>query len=305
MGASIRAAALSFVLATLGACGGGGGGGGGVITPSPSTSEVALASFPAVTPNQTVIMEGTSVTMTGTVAPSGSVPVMTIGASPIENATVKFSYDSDRALSAITVATPQTSFSFDRKAGDTVTCKGDGICMAKNPATTGFAVDPFVVGWNYQSFGVWGNADLGAATWKIGVVSAGSPTSGSALPTTGSATFTGLTGALFADTAGDVRATVARMSADVNFGSRSIQFSTSGTKIGNSLTPEPGLDLKGNLSYAPGVNAFSGSMQTNNGQLSGQGAGRFYGPAAEEIGGVYSLQGSGLSRLVGAFGGKR
>lgn len=79
----------------------------------------------------------------------------------------------------------------------------------------------------------------------------------------------------------------------MNFGSRSIQFSTSDTKI--ARTAEPGFDLNGNLSYAPGINAFSGSVQTNNGQQSGQGAGRFYGPAAQEIGGVYSLQGSGGS----------
>lgn len=201
MGASIRAAALPIVLATLGACGGGGGGGGAVITPSPSTtspstSEVSLASFPAVTPNQTVVMEGKSVTVTGNVTATGSGTTTTIDASPIGDATVKFTYDGDRALSAITVTTPQTNFTFDRKAGDTVGCDGKGVCTAKNPATTGMAVDPFVVDWNYQSLGVWGNADLGAASWKLGVVSAGSPTNGSALPTTGSATFNGLASGL-------------------------------------------------------------------------------------------------------------
>ena len=113
MGASIRVAALPIVLATLSACAGGGGGG-GVIDPSPSTptpssaspstSEVSLASFPAVTANQTVVMEGKSVTLSGTLASTGSgTTVTTISASPIESGTVKFTYDGDRALSAITV----------------------------------------------------------------------------------------------------------------------------------------------------------------------------------------------------------
>jgi hypothetical protein len=59
------------------------------------------------------------------------------------------------------------------------------------------------------------------------------------------------------------------------------------------------------LSYAQGVNSFSGGLTTANGALNGQGTGRFYGPSAQEIGGVYSLSGSGLSRLIGGFGGKR
>ena len=94
------------------------------------------------------------------------------------------------------------------------------------------------------------------------------------------------------------------MKADVNFGSRSILFSTASTKIAG--TPNAGFDLSGTMTYAQGVNAFSGTVRSVNGQLAGQGAGRFFGPTAQEIGGVYSLHSLGTTGvMIGAFGGKR
>jgi hypothetical protein len=49
------------------------------------------------------------------------------------------------------------------------------------------------MGWNYQSFGVWMN-NMNATTFQAGAVSAGAVTPGNAVPTTGSATFTGHAG---------------------------------------------------------------------------------------------------------------
>ena len=99
------------------------------------------------------------------------------------------------------------------------------------------------------------------------------------------------------------------MSANVDFNGRNIQFSTSGTGLLNAntavQTTDNGLNLSGALSYAPGANSFSGALQTTNGALTGQGSGRFYGPSAGEMGGVYSLSGAGVTRMIGGFGGKR
>jgi hypothetical protein len=58
------------------------------------------------------------------------------------------------------------------------------------------------------------------------------------------------------------------------------------------------------LGYGHGSSQFSGSITSGNG-LAGSATGRFYGPKAEEIGGVYGLQSSNGSRMVGGFGGKR
>ncbi|HEX5477193.1 MAG TPA: hypothetical protein VFX09_05000, partial [Burkholderiales bacterium] len=62
----------------------------------------------------------------------------------------------------------------------------------------------------------------------------------------------------------------------------------------------------GTLTYTNGINHFSGPVITGGATpLTGNATGRFYGPSVEEIGGVYSLSGTGLSRMLGGFGGKR
>jgi hypothetical protein len=308
MRSAIRAATLSILSAALGACGGGGGGG-GVVVPDPTTTEPPPpASFAA---GQSVVMEGSSVALDATVIVSGTTPMLKSGDATIDPAaTVKFSFDSAKQLSGISIDTAQASLSFDRNAaGHTIECKSSGLCKAKNQTALALTVDPFAAGWSYQSFGIW--AETGSLSLKMGAVSAGGATSANSLPTTGSATFNGRAIGFYVDAGGTLWGTVAAMQADVNFGARSILFSTSNTIRGktpedaNLGKAEAGLNLSGTLAYSQGVNAFSGSVQTANGELSGQSAGRFFGPKAEEIGGIYSLQGSGLSRMVGGFGGKR
>jgi hypothetical protein len=309
MAPAIRAAALPLILATLAACGGGGGGGGGVIVPGPS--EPPPASFASAGANQTIVMQGNSVALDVTPSISGATVTFTpVGAASINDATVNFSFDSASELSGISITTPQASLSFDRKAADhTLECRSSGLCVAENPSALALTVDPFAERWNYQSFGIW--AMESGPDIKLGAVSAGGLTQGNSLPTTGTATFNGLAAGFYIDAGGTLWGTAATMRADVNFGSRSILFSTSSTVRGNDPQDpkvgnrDDGLNLSGTLSYAQGVNNFSGSLKTQNDQLSGQGTGRFYGPAAEEIGGVYSLSGSGVSRMVGGFGGKR
>jgi len=60
------------------------------------------------------------------------------------------------------------------------------------------------------------------------------------------------------------------------------------------------------LSYTAGTNSFAGDV-TNGGSLSGTSTGRFYGPSAEELGGVFILQaGSGIPETYGgAYGAKK
>jgi hypothetical protein len=74
-----------------------------------------------------------------------------------------------------------------------------------------------------------------------------------------------------------------------------------------SRTDNSNLNLTGPFTYGPGSNAFAGPVSAGSvsGLNPGTASGRFYGPGAEEIGGVCSLHGSGVSRMVGGFGGKR
>jgi hypothetical protein len=298
MAFEFRAAALPFLIATLGACGGGGGGG-GVSAPT----EVPLTSFSAVQPNQALVMEGNaaavSVTVSGTTATSAD-------SGPIGTATVTFAHDANRQLSGVSVNTAEANFSIDRSAGHEWTCRGR-LCLGESATALALVADPAANGWSYQSFGIWAT-ESSATSGKLGALSAGNPTSGSSLPLTGTFTFRGLAIGFHIDGGGSLQGTAALMSADVNFGTRNILFSTSETRRGPSAETasirDDSLNLSGTFTYQPGVNAFSGPVQAQNG-LSGQGAGRFFGPGAEEIGGVYSLQGSGLRRMVGGFGGKR
>jgi hypothetical protein len=100
------------------------------------------------------------------------------------------------------------------------------------------------------------------------------------------------------------------MTANVDWVARSIGFSTSNTRQVGLTAPSSGgvlntgLDFTGTLTYAAGTNAFSGPVNTTGSTMTGNTTGRFYGPNAEEMGGVYSLGGS-AGTMIGGFGGKR
>lgn len=296
-------------LASLVGCGGGGGGGTNTIVPEP-IGEVSFTSFSAIQPNQTVNFSGISQTASGT-GTIFDVSSLAIGGVDTANTTAKAKFDDKELLSAFSITTPQGGVSLDRNAGATFTCE-DGICDGFNATSEVVVIDPnatapIATGWNYQTFGVWNKA-ISSTEFQVGAFSIGSPTPASAVPLTGFATFVGLATGFYVANDQTPYVTAARMNADVNFGARSIGFSTSDTVRVDfaTATPtlDPGLNLSGTFTYSAGTNQFAGSLTTQNTLLSGSGTGQFYGPSAQELGGVYSLTGSGGS-MLGAFGGKR
>ena len=75
---------------------------------------------------------------------------------------------------------------------------------------------------------------------------------------------------------------------------------------GSSSAAAPQLDLSGTLSYGPGSARFSGTLANAGGTMSGASQGQFYGPAAQELGGVFGLKAAtGVETFVGAYGAKR
>jgi hypothetical protein len=292
----IRTMASTLMLAALCACGSSGGGGGG--SGDSGALVPPFTSFADTKPNQTVVLDGRAATA------NENNDIVTLN--PHSDASVELSYNGDGVLKTLSINTPQSRVTLDRGV-----CDGP-VCAATNASETavGIFIDPNVAQWNYQSFGVWAE-QVGASAFVGGAISVGAPTA--ALPSVGKATFTGVAGGLYGDSTGSYF-TAASMTADVDFGSQSIGFSTEGTKListsgGNSFS-STGLNLTGDFSYKSGVNAFIGGVQTvgvgpaGGGPLTGTGSGKFYGPAAQEIGGVYSLQGSGAS-MIGGFGGKQ
>lgn len=193
----------------------------------------------------------------------------------------------------IPTTTIQASFGGDFSPTDSITTFANGSAPGE---------------FDYQTYGTWTRAPSDFA--QLMSRSTGQATPTAALPTTGTATFTGTARGVYTIAGNATRQpTTADMNAAVNFGARQIAFSTANTVIGPGGAGEgarPELDITGTLTYAPGVNSFTGTVTAPGAGLSGNANGRFYGPAAQEIGGVYSLGSpDGISGMTGGFGGKK
>ena len=123
----------------------------------------------------------------------------------------------------------------------------------------------------------------------------------------GTATYEGLSAGVYSNSDGDVFQTESGVGAMVNFATRSIEFTTTGTQVNDLSTPpaafvaQSDLDMTGTLEYEAGSNQFTGPVETTGG-MTGTASGVFYGPAAEEIGGTFATQGTGVEAYIGGFG---
>jgi len=173
-----------------------------------------------------------------------------------------------------------------------------------------------VTGWDYQQFGVWVTGFGEDASGTVGAASGGAFTAGTDIPQTGSATFTGVSTGVYAAPDGAGFITASNMTAVASFANRSVNFSTTDTRvapadtigniIGNtrySFAANNGLDLNGTMNYAAGSNNLRGEVAAENG-MTGSVNGNFYGPSANEIGGTFAVDGDQGS-YIGGFGGKR
>ena len=288
------ALALPFLLS---ACGGGGGG-------AATIAEVPFSSFQAAPRNQTVVMSGMSQRASGTNTLTGLVTSVNFDPLDTGASTLKLTFGSFGQITGIGMTTPQASFSLSAGGSTAVSCT-IGTCTASDATASVAVIDPTALGWNYQTFGVWAR-DLSATTYDTGAISAGNITPGAAVPLAGTAIVNGLATGFYVNNVQSLFATAATMSANVNFSTQTVAFSTTGTvavsAFGGPAVPNSSLDVTGSLTYAPGINLFSGIVTATG--LTGNANGRFFGPNAEEIGGVYSLTGA-AGNMIGGFGGKR
>ena len=176
-------------------------------------------------------------------------------------------------------------------------------------------VNPIAAGLNYQVFGAWQYAQNAAVapatTGAEGAASFGLVTPGSALPTSGQVKLSGLITAESLGEANEVdpgpTGYAALLTVNVDFGARSASLS-SGPFVSDTIQYTEGngvwngTDLHGVLTYAAAQNNLTGTLTSSDGTLSGGATARFYGPSAQEIGGVFTLQSSAGGALVGAFG---
>ena len=302
--------ALTLAGTLLTACGGGGGSSPAVKTPVPFTS------FSAIQRDQPVQATAMSQTVSATTTSGlGALTVTSTTVNPVDAAgsSVQLTYGVPPAITAFSFSTPQSSVSF---SGVNVLCTaGTGVCAGSNATTIATAINPLdppdpTLAWNYQSFGYWLTFPS-STTALAGATSFGNVTPVAGIPTSGTATYHGLSSGAYVDPSGAVFVHAAQMQSTVDFGAaRSVAFSTTNTTLSPintaSPTPFPALDLTGNLTITPGSNQFTGAVTApGTPALSGTATGRFYGPTAQEIGGVFSLKGTGPQTMLGGFGGKQ
>lgn len=197
---------------------------------------------------------------------------------------------------------------------DLVAVRGPEVAAAEaSPFVSSFArhvvvlADAPALGWDYQSFGAWNG--IGDQADGMVATTFGAATPASAVPAAGAATFTGRLAGLYVSSAGQGSLAAANLSVQADFSSRSLTLKSDSTFTSRDLAagaPAPQLNLSGTLTYAPGSSVFSGTLANAGGTMSGSSNGRFYGPAAQELGGTFALRsGTTPESFVGAYGARR
>ena len=184
---------------------------------------------------------------------------------------------------------------------------GDNIQVAHTYLDTGAADQPdgTVPKYQYMAWGWWLTAEYGTTDPMIDMVEGffvvGKPTDPGNIPTNGTATYSGETSGQALD-----GATYGVFSATADFQNRQIAVSSSNTMLETvvqnnmSTVTAPQYDFAGTLSYAAGVNQFSGAISNPDSGMTGTATGMFYGPAAEEMGGVFEIT-NGTAAVKGLF----
>lgn len=181
------------------------------------------------------------------------------------------------------------------------------VTFGSSDTSYGLIANPLDLGWDYQSFGVWRTSNA-AGNW-INAISVAEKGAVSAAPLSGAATFTGKLGGLYISPAGQGLMAASDLSVNANFSARSLSFASTNTITTirqASPTAAPHLNLNGTLTYSPGTSAFTGTLTSAGGTMSGTSNGQFYGPIAQELGGVFSIKSpSTVETFTGAYGAKR
>ena len=292
---------------SLTGCGGGGGG-------SSSATLGGFTSFSSATRGSPISLDGMS-SETAYTYNTTTKKITGLGAQSAvaDGATANITYNSaGQATTAQLVSANRTTLSFNAANGDTfgnliINPSIDAVVSA-NHQNYVLLANPYDFGWDYQTFGTWVTG-AGTGSGTVGMISAGSLTAAGSIPTTGTATYTGVTGGRYAAANGDDYFTGSALSANVNFAARTLAVSSTGTQVTRDLlavSNNANLNFTGNLAYNAGSNQFTGNIATTGG-LNGTMTGKFYGPAAQEIGGIFSARANaGLPEsYAGAFGAKR
>lgn len=278
--------AVAASLPVLTACGGGGGSS-STLSPFSGWNEISQ-------PNQSFLVSGVALE-TSTVSDPVTDRVISFANPGETSATLTGGLNAQgNGLSSVTVASNSGLSSTFTSGIEAV----DGVIFAES--SDGLRdltlINPYDLDWNYQTFGFWSvDQDLSRST--AGAFSVGAVTSSVNMPVTGVATYTGLGAGWLGVVGAEVEVFASLVTAQTDFRLRTINLS--------SITFEGPLEtsFSGSLIYSSGSTSFSGSVSTLNQSMTGTASGRFYGSAAEEMGGVFWLTGQSAGQSAGILGG--
>jgi len=306
---SRRVAALGVNLALLAGCASGGGAStpvtsGSSTPPTTTTTPSGFTSWSAVHPPATATLQGIAQEITYTTGLTGVNSVSTPSA--VTAATYVETLGANGLTTTLQIQSALRTMTFSVPAGDQIgpAAQDMRLDLVTSADQTRLAIlaDPSAFGWNYQSFGVW-EAGVGTAGGSVGAVSAGAMTAATAIPASGTATFTGGIGGVYFDPAGGDHRVGASLTVNADFTARTAILSSPAMTDLSTGAVYSGTGVSGTLSYAAGQNSLTGTLSTS--RLAGTATARFYGPAADEVGGVFMLGSGGVEQLGGAFGAKR
>jgi hypothetical protein len=285
-------AVVSASVAGLTACGGGGGGGGSSSTLAPFVSWDRLNQ-----PGQRFEVVGQALEIAVTLNPVTE-EVISFSEPSASSATLFGTWDSRGETLESGGFSTSSGQRLSFTANEFDYSEDDDVLSITAENTTGTQNLGVIISGNYQSFGLWAN-QASSSSLTVGFYSVGATTSGSAVPTSGNANYSGFAGGLYSARSGEEPSEFgSTIGASANFNSRSMSF-TSTTSEGSAP------NFSGTLNWSAGSNSFSGNVASTGSVLTGSLTGSFYGPAAEEIGGTFALGGAGGAGLVGAFGARQ
>lgn len=239
-----------------------------------------------------------------------------------ENYRATLTFDDTMTLTRLVLGTDESFEAFYGLALDSDPATPPEFLVATGRNSQGTSVtrkavisNPLGEQWGYQSFGVW-ETGVDTNNGTLGVFSVGAPTPAGDVPGVDGASFTGKVVGSYVNAAGQGHTVLADLGVDVSWADRSLAFATTNTRIAADgisfyTNPDPDLDLNlsGTLVYDPTNNRFSGVLTTTQTPtattrtLAGDSTGQFYGPNAEELGGVFFLKAAtGVESYRGAYG---
>ena len=302
----VKASSVLVAILLLSGCGGGGGS-------SASITQTTFTDWSSIVKPTQVNLEGNSTDVSYTTNVEYRINSLTSKGDDT-TATASVNFRTDDTISKVQFNTQNGTVTFDEESVDTIGNSGT-VVYGYNQAGSNFflASNPLNSdnNWNYQTFGIWETGrSTGAGT--AGGISAGSTTLGSSIPTSGSATYNGRFGGVMSSQTGRDYLSKGDVTVGVDFAARTLAFNTSLSQFMTPIADTPtwhygnSFDIRpATLTYTLGTNSFTGSVYDGN-TLTGTATGRFYGPNAEELGGIYYLSdSSNFGMHAGAFGAKR